>query len=73
MYTLLPDSYRVKSDLTKSQRPAAPGGFSDVWKAEGENGEVFAIKALRMYEKNVALVRKVRRASPTPSLLRKTF
>ena len=59
IYGLLPDSHKVKSTLTKSQHAVASGGFSDVWKAVDENGEVFAVKVLRMYEDSAVQVKKV--------------
>lgn len=45
--------------LTTSQHATASGGFSDVWKATDEDGEVFSIKVFRMYESNAAQVKKV--------------
>jgi len=59
LHRLLPDSHTVRSVLTPGPRPVVPGGFSDVWKAENENGEVFAIKVLRVYQDSVVLVKKV--------------
>jgi len=64
MYRLLPDSHEVKSALKNGPRAVAPGGFSDVWKAENENGEVFAVKVFRVYEKGLELVQKVRKTAP---------
>jgi len=67
IHRLLPNSHKIKSTLTKGPRAVAPGGFSDVWKAENENGEVFAIKAFRVYEKGFEQVQKVRKTGPVPS------
>jgi hypothetical protein len=60
IYALLPGSHEVELALTTGEHPVASGGFSDVWKAENENGEVFAVKVLRMYQDNAAVVKKVR-------------
>ena len=60
IYGLLPDSHEIKSTLTMSEHANASGGFSDIWKATNENGEVFAVKALRMYQNNALQVKKVR-------------
>ena len=59
IYKLLPDSHKVKSTLTKGQHAVASGGYSDVWKAVDENGGVFAIKVLRMYEDSAVQVKEV--------------
>jgi len=32
------------------KRPFASGGFADVWKARNDNGHIFAVKCLRIYE-----------------------
>lgn len=45
------------------EHPVAFGGFSDIWKAEDANGEVFAIKMLRVYRNNVERVKKVGRCA----------
>jgi len=66
---MLPDSHTVKSVLTPGPRAVVPGGFSDVWKAENENREVFAIKVLRMYQDNAELVKRVRETSSINSPL----
>ncbi|KAF9642617.1 kinase-like protein [Thelephora ganbajun] len=55
IYGLLPSSYTMPQRLalvttTNMKRPFASGGFSDVWKARGSGGEIFAIKRLRIYE-----------------------
>lgn len=60
IYGLLPDSHEIKSTLTKSEHAIASGGFSDIWKATNENGEVFGVKVLRMYQNNALQVKKVR-------------
>jgi hypothetical protein len=59
IYELLPDSHKVKSVLRTGQHAVASGGFSDVWKAENEDGEAFAVKVLRMYRDNAVQVKKV--------------
>ena len=59
IYGLLPDSHKIKATLTTSQHAIASGGFSDIWKATNENGEVFAVKVLRMYQNNALQVKKV--------------
>lgn len=55
IYETLPASYRVPQGLTlvtigQMKRPFASGGFSDVWKARNDDGQIFAIKHLRTYE-----------------------
>ncbi|KAF9645222.1 kinase-like protein, partial [Thelephora ganbajun] len=55
---LVPDAHKIGSTLTTSQLAVASGGFFDVWKATNENGEVFAIKAFRMYQTNAVQVKK---------------
>lgn len=55
IYETLPASYRVPRGLTlvtigQMKRPFASGGFSDVWKARNDEGQIFAIKHLRTYE-----------------------
>jgi len=70
IYGLLPDSHKVKSTLTTSKHALASGGFSDIWKATNEKGEVFAVKVLRMYQNNAVQVTKVGgRASSPPFTL----
>ena len=59
IYGLLPDSHKVESSLTVGEHAIKSGGFSDVWKADGGNGGVFAIKVLRMYQNNAERVKKV--------------
>ena len=59
IYGLLPDSHEVKFTLASGEHALASGGFSDVWKATNEDGEVFAVKVLRMYQNNAAQVKKV--------------
>ncbi|KAF9789522.1 kinase-like domain-containing protein [Thelephora terrestris] len=54
VYGLLPDSHEVKFVLTAGEHAVASGGFSDIWKATDEDGEVFAVKVLRMYQNNAA-------------------
>jgi len=77
IYETLPASYRVPRGLTlvtigQMKRPFASGGFSDVWKARNDEGQIFAIKHLRTYEtddltdakkkycKDVTICRRVR-------------
>ena len=55
IYEILPTSYRMSQGLAlttvgKMKRPFASGGYSDVWKARNDAGEVFAIKHLRTYQ-----------------------
>ena len=55
IYGILPASFRMPQGLTlvttgKMKRPFASGGFSDVWKARNDDGQIFAIKHLRTYE-----------------------
>lgn len=55
IYKILPASYRMPLGLAlttvgKMKRPFASGGYSDVWKARNDAGEVFAIKHLRTYQ-----------------------
>jgi len=59
IYGLLPDSHKVGSNLTVGEHAVASGGFSDVWKTNGENGEMFAVKVLRVYQNNAERVKKV--------------
>lgn len=66
IYGLLPDSHKIRSNLTNGQHPIASGGFSDIWKATNEQGEVFAVKVLRMYEGNAGQVTKVGRRVCVP-------
>jgi len=47
------------------EHPVGSGGFSDVWKADGENGGVFAVKELRMYQNNAERVKKVGQYPPS--------
>ncbi|KAF9789530.1 kinase-like domain-containing protein [Thelephora terrestris] len=58
IYGLLPASHEVTSLLTTSQYAIASGRFSDIWKATNANGEVFALKVLRMYEGSAVQVKK---------------
>ena len=66
LYGILPTSYEVTSVLTipPGRRPSAGGGFADVWRItdekDGGEGEVFAVKALRVYEQDP--VDKIRKA-----------
>ena len=55
IYGLLPSSHHMPQGLTlvtsgEFKRPFASGGFSDVWRARNENGQLFAIKHIRTYE-----------------------
>ena len=55
IYGILPASFSMSQGLTlvttgKMKRPFASGGFSDVWKARGDDGQIFAVKHLRTYE-----------------------
>lgn len=59
IYGLLPESHKVKWALRTGRHAVASGGYSDVWRAENENREVFAIKVLRMYENSAEQVKKV--------------
>ena len=59
IYGLLPDSHEVKFTLAAGEHALASGGFSDVWKATNDEGEMFAVKVLRMYQNNAAQVKKV--------------
>ena len=56
MYGILPASHVVPFTLTKreGQRPFASGGFSDVWRFtdEKDRNRAFAVKELRVYEKD---------------------
>ena len=63
IYGLLPGSHTVRITLTKGHHAVASGGFADVWKAEGEDGEVYAIKVLRLYEDSAAKVNKVEQSA----------
>jgi hypothetical protein len=68
IYGLLPASYKVKATLAMSEHAVASGGFSDIWKATNENGEVFAIKVFRLYESNVVQVKKATQFTLSPHL-----
>ena len=59
IYGLLPNSHEVESALTTSEHAVKSGGFSDIWRGEDANGDVFAIKVLRMYEDNAPELKKV--------------
>ncbi|KAF9647848.1 kinase-like protein, partial [Thelephora ganbajun] len=55
IYGLLPSSHILPPGLvlvttSNMKRPFASGGFSDVWKARGNGGQIFAIKSFRIYE-----------------------
>lgn len=55
IYGILPTSYLMGQGPTlvttgTMRRPFASGGFSDVWKARNDDGQIFAIKQLRTYE-----------------------
>jgi len=59
LYGILPTSYEVPFTLNINkprQRPFASGGFSDVWRVTDERNTdlVFAVKSLRVYEKDPA-------------------
>lgn len=73
IYGILPVSYCVPPDLTlvttgKIKRPFASGGFADVWKAENNKGQMFAIKSLRMYQRD-----DLARAKKVPGIHRPAF
>ena len=65
IHGVLPTSFKVPQGLSlitanKMKRPFASGGFSDVWKAKNDKGEIFAIKHLRTYERDsIASAKKV--------------
>ena len=65
IHGVLPTSFKVPQGLTlvtpnNMKRPFASGGFSDVWKARNDKGEIFAIKHLRTYERDsIAYAKKV--------------
>jgi hypothetical protein len=67
IYGILPASFCVPQGLTLvttgvMKRPFASGGFSDVWKARDDNGQIFAIKHIRTYEiDDLAHMKKVLR------------
>ena len=55
IYGLLPASHLISERLSlvitgQMKRPFASGGYSDVWKARNDGGQIFAIKQLRSYE-----------------------
>ena len=55
IYGIPPASFSVSQRLTLvttggAGRPFASGGFYDVWKARGDDGQIFAIKHFRTYE-----------------------
>ena len=56
----------MQAPLTIGQHAVAAGGFSDIWKATNENGDLFAIKVFRLYESNVVQVKKVGRFAFLP-------
>ena len=54
IYGLLPTSHLISEQLSlvtagQMKRPFASGGFSDVWKARNDGGQIFSIKQLRTY------------------------
>ena len=65
IHGVLPASFEVPQGLTLVtpnglKRPFASGGFSDVWKARNDKGEIFAIKHLRAYERDsIAYAKKM--------------
>jgi len=63
IYGILPSSHLVPPGLTlTTKRPFASGGFSDVWKARNDSGQVFSVKKLRTYEAvDLGQVKKVLR------------
>lgn len=63
IYGLLPDSHEVGLNLTVGDHPVTFGGFSDIWKAAGTNGEVWAIKMLRVYQNDIERMKKVGRCA----------
>ena len=72
LYGILPNSHVIPFTLNKtSKRPFASGGFSDVWRLTDEKSPnlAFAVKALRVYEKDpLEKVNKVRRKMRTDSI-----
>jgi hypothetical protein len=67
IYGLLPTSHLISEQLSlvtagQMKRPFASGGYSDVWKARNDGGQIFAIKQLRTYVvDNLQHVKKVPR------------
>ena len=65
IHGVLPTSFKVPQGLSlitanQMKRPFASGGFSDVWKARNDKGEIFAIKHIRTYERDsIAYAKKV--------------
>ena len=54
IHGVLPTSFKLPHGLTlvmpnSMERPFASGGFSDVWKARDDKGEIFAVKHFRTY------------------------
>lgn len=54
LYGILPDSHTVAYPLSKpGPRAVASGGFGDVWRIVDEtNGIAYAVKSLRVYERD---------------------
>jgi len=57
IYGILPSSHLMSQGLTlvttnTMKCPFTSGGFADVWKARNDNGHIFAVKCLRIYEHN---------------------
>ena len=55
LYGILPTSYEVTSTFGKpGKRAFASGGFADVWRISDERNrdKMFAVKSLRVYEKD---------------------
>ena len=65
IYGLLPTSHLISERLSlvttdQMKRPFASGGYSDVWQARNDGGQIFAIKQLRTYVvDNLPHVKKV--------------
>lgn len=74
IYGLLPSSHFISGELTlitagNLKRPFASGGYSDVWKARDDVGDIFAVKQLRVYIiDNQARVKKVSTSGWPPTL-----
>ena len=64
LHRVLPTSHTVKFTLSRPRgRPPFFGGFADIWKVTDEEhrDQVFAVKALRLYEQDpVDKINKVR-------------
>ena len=71
IYGILPASYAFAPPLTRSGTLAiGTGGFADVWKYTDPENKAYAVKALRVYEKDpVTKINKVRSSRQTQSNL----